>query len=39
MRAIEEKITVLRNEITRESKLRADSIDNLNQCLEVNIFI
>lgn len=39
LRIIDERVSSLKNEILKESKIRAESIDNINQCLEVIIII
>ena len=35
LRLLEDKFNLIKSEIIRESKLRVESIDQLNQCLEV----
>ena len=35
LRLLEDKFNLIKSEILRESKLRVESIDQLNQCLEV----
>lgn len=35
LRIVEDKVTLLRNEIINESKSRIENINNLNQCIEV----
>jgi len=32
---IDERVNLIKNEIMKESKTRAESIENINQCLEV----
>lgn len=35
LRLLDDKFNLIKSEIVRESKLRSESIDQLNQCLEV----
>ena len=37
LRSLEDKFNLVRSEVVREGKLRTESIDQLNQCLEVKI--
>ena len=39
LRLLDDKFNLIKSEIVREGKLRAESIDQLNQCLEVMIII
>ncbi len=39
LRLLDDKFNLIKSEIVREGKLRAESIDQLNQCLEVFFYL